>query len=309
MLDARLLKCFAMVAEELHFGRAAERLFMTQPPLSQNIRKLEAELGVPLLMRNTRSVRLTAAGEELKRRIASLESEMAATRLAVKRVHRGEQGHLSIGLTPSAAYSAFSSCLYSFRQAYPDVLVDVSEMNSSEMPDALRRGRLDMALMRPPFADHDLLPERVLAEPLVFAVRKDHPLTAAYPEGLPLADALRHELIGYSRQNSRYFSEIMQRLARHAAVTPNIVQESMIPTVLALVEAGIAAAVVPANLGRARADTLAYLPLLECAAIEAELLLARAPDQPNVAVENFVQIMRQWGRAMAASKIAGSPSP
>ena len=295
VLDVRLLKCFAMVAEELHFGRAAARLFMTQPPLSQNIRRLEAQLEVPLLERNTRSVRLTAAGEELKRRIAILEREMAATRLAVSRVHRGEQGHLCIGLTPSAAYSAFSSCLYTFRQAYPGVFVEVSEMNSSEMPDALRHGRLDMALMRPPFADQDLLPERVLAEPLVFAVRKDHSLAVSHAKGLPLADALRCELIGYSRQTSQYFSEIMQRLGRHAAVAPNIVHESMIPTVLALVEAGIAAAIVPANLGRARPDTLAYLPLLGCEGIEAELLLARAPDQENIAVDNFLRIMRQWG--------------
>lgn len=299
MLDARLLKCFAMVAEELHFGRAAERLFMTQPPLSQNIRRLEAVLEVPLLVRSTRSVQLTAAGEELKRRIASLEMEMAATRLAVRRVHRGEQGHLRIGLTPTAAYSAFSSCLYTFRQAYPDVFVEVSEMNSSEMPDALRHGRLDMTLMRPSFADQDLQPERVLAEPLVFAVRKDHPVAAAHPGGLALADALRCELIGYSRQTSQYFSDTLQRLARHAAVAPNIVQESMLPIVLALVEAGIAAAVVPANLGRARADTLAYLPLRGCGGIEAELLLARAPGQANAAVDNFLRIMRQWGANQA----------
>lgn len=301
MLDVRLLKCFAVVAEELHFGRAAERLYMTQPPLSQNIRKLEAELDVPLLMRNTRSVRLTAAGEELKRHIAIIEAEMAATRLAVSRVHRGEQGHLSIGLTPSAAYSAFPSCLYAFRQAYPDVSVEVAEMNSSEMPDALRRGRLDMVLMRPPFADQDLRPEPVLAEPLVFAVRKDHGLAARHPEGLALLEAMRQPLIGYARQNSHYFHEILQRLARVAGVEPNIVQESMIPTVLALVEAGIAAAIVPANLSRARFDTLVYLPLLECGGVEAELLLARAPNQDSKAVDNFLSMMQQWGGPAARS--------
>ncbi len=295
MLDVRLLKCFSVVAEELHFGRAAERLYMTQPPLSQNIRKLEAELDVPLLVRSTRSVRLTAAGEELKRRIAILEREMAATRLAVSRVHRGEQGHLSIGITPSAAYSAFSSCLYAFRQAYPEVTVEVAEMNSSEMPDALRGGRLDMALMRPPFADQDLNPERVLAEPLLFAVRKDHYLVGRFPHGIPLAEALRCPLIGYARRDSRYFNEILQRMARMAGVEPNTVQESMIPTVLALVEAGIAAAIVPANLSRARFDTLAYLPLLDCDGIEAELLLARTPGPNNMAVDNFLRMMRQWG--------------
>lgn len=295
MLDARLLKCFSVVADELHFGRAAERLYMTQPPLSQNIRKLEAELDVPLLVRSTRSVRLTAAGEELKRRIEILERETAATRLAVRRVHRGEQGHLSIGITPSAAYSAFSSCLYAFRQAYPDVTVEVAEMNSSEMPDALRRGRLDMALMRPPFADPDLNPERVLAEPLVFAVRKDHHLVERFPQGIPLGEAFATPLIGYARRDSRYFNEILRRMARMAGMEPNTVQESMIPTVLALVEAGIAAAIVPANLSRARFDTLAYLPLLDCEGIEAELLLARTPGANNMAVDNFLRRMRHWG--------------
>lgn len=295
MLDIRLLKCFAAVAEELHFGRAADRLYMTQPPLSQNIRKLEAELGVPLLLRNTRSVRLTAAGEELKRRIAIIEREMAAARQAVARVHRGEQGHLSIGITPSAAYSSFSSCLYAFRQQYPEVAVEVAEMNSSEMPDALRRGSLDLALMRPTYADTDLLPERVLAEPLVLAVRRDHPLAASYPQGVPLAEALRRPLVGYSRSTSRYFHTMLQTLARKANVVPNVVQESMIPTVLALVEAGIAGAIVPANLSRARFDTLVYLPLQGCGGVEAELLLARAPGQQNTAVDNFLSLMRQWG--------------
>ena len=299
MLDVRLLKCFSVVAEELHFGRAAERLYMTQPPLSQNIRKLEAELDVPLLVRNTRSVRLTAAGEELKRRIGIIEREMAATRVAVSRVHRGEQGHLNIGITPSAAYSAFPSCLYAFRQAYPDVIVEVAEMNSSEMPDALRGGRLDMALMRPAFADADLNAERVLAEPLVFAVRKDHCLVDRFPEGIPLSQALSSPLIGYARRDSHYFNEILQRMVRIAGVEANTVQESMIPTVLALVEAGIAAAIVPANLSRARFDTLAYLPLLDCGGIEAELLLARSPGPNNMAVDNFLRMMRQWGGSTA----------
>ena len=302
MLDTRLLKCFAVVAEELHFGRAARRLFMTQPPLSQNIRKLEALIGVPLLMRSTRSVRLTAAGSELKQRVASLEREMTAAVLAVRRVHKGEQGQLRIGVTPSAAYSAFPQCLFTFRQRYPDVVVEVWEMNSSEMPDALRHGRLDMALVRPPFADEDLSPEPVLAERLVFAVRSDHPIVRDHPDGVLLADALRCELIGYSRNSSRYFNEMLQRLARQAAVTPNIVQESMIPTVLALVEAGIGAAIVPANLSRARADTLVYLPLLDCGGVDAALLLARAPEQANSAVDNFLAIMRQWGARLLPSE-------
>src|SRR5690606_3943255 len=116
MLDSKLADMFMVVAEELHFGRAAQRLFMTQPPLSQAIRRLEEQVGATLFMRTTRSVRLTAAGEELQRRLRLIGAELEQTVQAVQQVHRGETGLLRIALTPSSAYAGVSRHLYCFRQ-------------------------------------------------------------------------------------------------------------------------------------------------------------------------------------------------
>lgn len=294
MLDTRLLKCFAVVAEELHFGRAAKRLCMTQPPLSQSIRQLEAQLQAQLLSRTTRSVRLTPAGEVLKQRLRVLEDEMGQIVHAVQAAHSGTEGALHVGLTPSSAYSTFPRCLHAFRQAHPAVSIELHEMNSSDMPDALRQGRLDMALMRPPFAHADFEPVTILAEPLMLAVRSDHPVAQGSAEGMPLAEALRCELIGYSIQNSRYFHGVLQRLAARAEVLPRYTQESMIPTILALVEAGFGAAVVPASLSRARSDTLTYLTLHDCDDIQAELLLVQAPEHRSPAAGRLVEVLRAW---------------
>jgi len=292
MIDSRLLNVFAVVAEELHFGRAAQRLFMTQPPLSQSIKKLEEILKVQLLTRSTRSVRLTPAGLELQRRLKQLNKDTELAIQAVQQVHRGEKGRLTLGLTPSASYSNVSQSLYNFRVQYPDVVLDLKEMNSSEMPEALHKRHLDLALLRRPFADPDLAPELIYSEPLLFAIRQDHPLPRSGARSLTLQQAMSFDLIGYARQNSRYFSQIFQLLIIQSQAAPRIVQESMIPTILTSVEAGIGAAIVPASLSRLRADTLAYLELRNAGAIRAELLAARQPANPNPAIDNFLALMK-----------------
>lgn len=294
MLDTRLLKCFAVVAEELHFGRAAQRLCMTQPPLSQSIRALETQLQAQLLTRTTRAVRLTPAGEVLKQRITVLEHEMRLTIQSVQATHKGIEGTLRIALTPSAAYSTFPQCLHAFRQTFPNVVVDLQEMNSSDMPEALRQGRLDMALIRPPFAHATLEPLLILSEPLMLAIRKDHPVAQRCAQSISLAQALKCELVGYSRQSSRYFHDVLQQLALKAQSPLHITQESMIPTILALVEAGFGAAFVPATMSRARSDTLTYLTVTGCGDIRAELLVVKAPDHESVAVANMLKIIHEF---------------
>lgn len=304
MIDSRLLNVFAVVAEELHFGRAAQRLFMTQPPLSQSIKKLEEILKVQLLTRSTRSVRLTPAGLELQQRLVQLNKDTELAIQAVQQVHRGEKGRLTLGLTPSASYSNLSQSLYSFRLKYPDVVLDLKEMNSSDMPEALHKRQLDLALLRPPFADPDLAPELIYSEPLVFAIRRDHPLPRSGARSLSLKKAMSFDLIGYARQSSRYFSQIFQLLTIQSQATPHIVQESMIPTILTSVEAGIGAAIVPASLSRLRADTLAYLELRNAGAIRAELLAARQPANPNPAIDNFLVLMKADSSADATRSIS-----
>jgi len=290
-LDSRLLEVFAVVAEELHFGRAAQRLHMSQPPLSQSVRRLEEALEVRLLERTTRSVRLTPAGAELQRRIQRMQADTDAMVRAVRQADKGEVGQLAIGLTPSAAYSNLLQAMYLFRQRYPGIALALHEMNSSEMPDALHQRRLDLALLRPPFADADLAPERILVEPMVLAVRRDHPL--ANRRWVSLAQVAGLDLVGYSRVNSRYFSQVLHRMLTASGKPPRIVQESMIPTILALVEAGFGAAVVPASLARMRADMLAYISIRGDGVVPAELVAARHPGNANPAIEPFLDLIRK----------------
>ncbi|CAM3693088.1 HTH lysR-type domain-containing protein [Bordetella sputigena] len=313
MIDSRLLHVFSVVAEELHFGRAAQRLHISQPPLSQSIRKLEEALGARLLIRSTRSVRLTAAGAELHRRVRQLSADSEAMVRAVQQTAKGEVGHLVIGLTPSAAYSNLSEVLYEFRRRYPTVSLDLREMNSNAMPEALHLRQLDLALLRPPFADPDLAPLRVYDEPMLVAMRKDHPL--ARKRWVTMNQVLDHDLIGYSRHNSRYFSQIQQLMtgAVHTGAVqtgavqtglgqpgagqkpPRIVMESMIPTILTLVEAGFGLALVPAALSRMRTDTLVYAGVRGPGAMRAELLAARQPSSVNPAIDRFIAIMQAVG--------------
>lgn len=290
MINDRLLHAFSVVAEELHFGRAAQRLHLSQPPLSKTIRKLEQTLGVQLLIRSTRSVRLTAAGVELYRRVQQIEADSKAMVRAVQQTAKGESGYLTVGLTPSAAYSNLSEILYEFRKRYPTVRLDLREMNSNQMPEALHQRQLDLAILRPPFADPDLSPELIYHEPMVVAMRKDHRL--ASKRWVTMRQVLDYDVVGYSRQNSRYFSQIQQLMIDAAGKPASIVMESMIPTILTLVDAGFGIAVVPAALARMRADTLAYVGLRGPGARRAELLAARQPSSDNPAVDRFIEVIR-----------------
>lgn len=293
MLDSKLSEMFLVVAEELHFGRAAQRLFMTQPPLSQAIRRLEEQIGATLFIRTTRTVQLTAAGAELQRRLRLIGNELEQTLQAVQQVHRGETGMLRIALTPSSAYAGVSRHLYRFRQDFPQVDIQIYEMNSSDMPAALYERRVDVALIRPSFAVPDLNPQLVESEPMMFVVRRDDPRAQEHSQGLTLHQAFSYEMVAYSRQQSRYFHLLQQRMLQRSGCLPRFAQESMVPTVLVMVEAGIAPAIVPASLARLRTDTLEYLPLLDADDITAELMSAYVSDNNNPALKNFLAVLEQ----------------
>lgn len=288
--DSKLLDLFFVVAEELHFGRAAQRLHMSQPPLSQAVRRLETMLETKLLERTTRTVRLTPAGAELYRRVQRLQADAASAVRAVRQAGKGEVGRLAIGLTPSAAYTALPQAMFDFRQQFPGIVLDLQEMNSSEMPDALHDRRLDLALLRPPFADADLAPQLIHSESMVLAVRSDHPFSRR--RSVSLLQVIELDLIGYSRVYSRYFSQLLNRMLSSTGKPPHIIQESVIPTILALVEAGFGAAIVPSSLARMRADTLAYVTLRGPGVVQADLMSVHHPSNQNAAIEPFIETIR-----------------
>ncbi|MDA0564678.1 LysR family transcriptional regulator [Streptomonospora sp. S1-112] len=239
------LRGFVAIAEELHFGRAAERLAMTQPPLSRQIQKLEREVGVRLLERDSRRVVLTAAGEafltEARRLLALAES---APDLA-RRISAGSRGTLRIGFTAASSYGVLGRLLNTLERELPEIDVDLFEMVTREQVDALLGGELDVGLARPPF-DTDVFGSRVLhREGLLLAVPAAHPL-ARRDGALSVEHLVDVPLIMHSPTKARYFYDLVVGLMpiAHQNVVHTV---SQVLTMVWLVAAGRGVAFVPAS--------------------------------------------------------------
>lgn len=247
MFSLSRLTCFIAVAEELHFGRAAERLHMTQPPLSRQIQQLESELGVNLIDRTTRSVTLTPAGVAFlpdARRIVQL-AEGAA--LNVKRVPAGDLGTVVVGFTAASAHAILPRLLDTARVQLPDVKLDLREMVSAAQIEGLMTGELDLGMARPPLKRPGLVSRPLLHEQLIAAVPAGHPLLDMSRQ-LTLGDLDGQDMIMYSPVQARYFNELLISTFTIAGATPRYVQYvTQVHTMLVLVRSGIGIALVPAS--------------------------------------------------------------
>jgi DNA-binding transcriptional LysR family regulator len=239
------VRCFVAVAEELHFGRAAERLAMTQPPLSRQIQKLERTVGAQLLDRDNRQVRLTAAGsaflEDCYRLTTTLDQAVTNARL----VEGGSAGTLHLGFTAVSAMAVLGPLLKLLGEELPDVEVVLHERVTGAQVDGIRRGEIDLGLARPPF-DTSLLSSRVvLREPLRAVLPVGHPLAAARgPLGPEDFDGV--PVISYHPVTARYFHEMTVRfLVNGQSRIKQHVQQIL--TAELLVAAGEGVAFVPAS--------------------------------------------------------------
>lgn len=296
-LDDRLLACFCAAAEELHFGRAAARLFMSQPPFSQQIKRLEAMVGAPLFVRTTRSVRLTPAGEVMYQHARTIAGQTRVMLRAVRQAAEGEGGSLVVGIAPTAAYSPVAEALYRYRVAHPQVTLDLREMNSVTMEAMLRAQTIDVAVMRPMSMDPEFDRVEVFREPMMLALRRDHPWAGRRRVSVEQAALL--PLIGYSQQASPYFRGMLQAMFADAGKSPRFVQDSVIPTVLTLVEIGVGAAIVPRSLSRLRSESLAFVPLQDSSRAMATIVVASLHGGANPAVDHFRAALRQADRRPA----------
>lgn len=298
VFSLRALNSFIAVAEELHFGAAAERLHMTQPPLSQQIRLLEEALGTELFVRSTRSVQLTVAGKVLLERARRLLADSAAAAQEVERAGRGEVGRLVLGFPNSAAYRVLPRALRLYKSRYPQVELDLREMLSSDLLDALHSRQLDVALVR---ASSSMLGpdlETVVAsrEDMVLALPSQHPL--AELDVVPVQRLEGVALIGFTAVGSRYFRERLDLIFTTAQVRPHITQESVLPTILAFVEAGLGVALVPASVARMRSDELVYRPISGAQdTAQALLYCVRRKGETAPAVRNFFDTVDALGLA------------
>jgi DNA-binding transcriptional LysR family regulator len=260
MFELSQLRCFVAAAEELHFGRAARRLNMTQPPLSRQIQLLERILGVALLERTSRVVRLTPAGRvfllEARRIIRLAES---AT-LAARRVAQGDAGRIALGFTAASGYSFTPRIVSRARALYPNVELELREMVSGDQVESLLTGLIDIGFLRPPIERSEFESRRIVCERLV----------AAFPTGDARAAepelGLRHfdgtALIMYSREGAGYFHDMLQALFREAGAAPSFVQHAtQIHSMLGLVQAGLGAAIVPEAATGLHLDGVDFRPL------------------------------------------------
>ena len=255
------VRCFIAVAEELHFGRAAERLSMTQPPLSRQIQKLERSVGAGLLERGNRGVTLTPAGvvflEDAYRMINTLDQAVAQAR----RVESGSAGTVHLGFTAVSAIGILGPLLGLLGQELPDVEVILHERVTRAQVDGIRRGELDLGLARPPF-DTAALSSRVVArEPLRAVVPQGHPLAAVEgPLGPEDFDGL--PVISYHPVQARYFHELTVRylVNGHPRIEQRVQQ---ILTAVLLVAAGEGVALVPASASALGVAGVVYKPLAD----------------------------------------------
>jgi DNA-binding transcriptional LysR family regulator len=249
LFEISQLRCFVAVAEELHFSRAAERLNMTQPPLSRQIRLLEHSVGVALLERTSRSVTLTAAGAAFlpeATRILRLAQEAA---VKARRTASGEQGSLTIGFSAASGYSLLPAVVRGIRQACPQVALNLKELVSTAQVEALNAGEIDLGLMRPHTINSELESILMVTESLMLAIQESD--AHLWPEAPTLACVHGKPFVMYSPYEARPFYQMLSERFAKAGVVPDIVEHiGQVHTMLALVGAGMGAALIAEGAAR-----------------------------------------------------------
>ena len=294
-MELRHLRYFVAVAEEGHITRAAERLGIQQPPLSQQIQALERELDTPLFRRKPRGVELTPAGrtlyDEARAILARADEAVAAT----KRAAQGEAGRIGIGFTSSASFHPFvPRAIRAFREAHPLVALALEESGTVELVAALRSETIDAAFVRSPVGENaDLTVRPLLEEAMVAAVPSGHKLSAA-SEPLPLAVLAGETFILYRRPVGPGLHDAIIAACDRAGFSPQIGQEAprMLST-LSLVAAGLGVTVVPASMSRLEAEGVVYRPLDPSAQLTAPLNLAYRRGEISAAVRRFVALVQR----------------
>lgn len=291
-LELRHLRYFSMVADELHFGRAAARLTLSQPALSVQIRQLEEMVGAQLFERHSRMVALTDAGrafdEAAQRILRDVDAAIQAARLA----GAGHSGVLRVGFSPTLMISTLSQVVRAFRAKYPAVRVDLRELASAEQVEALLRGDLDLAFMRATVTEPRLHAELFMREPLLIAVHRDH--AVAKQQQVRLSSLAKEPWVLFPRAIAPQLHEQVLGLCRQAGFVPNVVQESReVYTTVGLVGAGVGVTIIPATIQQMASQFVVYKRIPRASV---RLTMVRPAGQVRPVVEEFLALARKAGR-------------
>jgi DNA-binding transcriptional LysR family regulator len=246
-MELRHLRYFVAVAEELHFGRAAERLYIAQSALSQQILSLETEIGIQLLERTKRRVQLTAAGQVLLEDTRNIIHQVEQAIERSQRVARGEIGQLRIGFTILALHGVLPPMLTAFRNRYPNVKLMLSEMSTQAQLEALRHQQIDVGFLHPPIDGRDLELLEIKSEAMVVVLPSQHPL--ARRKRITVRSLSPYPLIIHPRHEGPVLYDRILQLYSNADCQPTIAQEATTsPTRIGLVATGIGVTFVPEGL-------------------------------------------------------------
>jgi DNA-binding transcriptional LysR family regulator len=285
-VELRQLRYFVAVAEELHFRRAAERLHISQPPLSQQIRALEEELGFALLVRTRRRVELTPAGEAFLHDARALLSELEGAVATARRIDAGQTGRLRISFVGSALLSIVPGTVERFRASRPGVEIELRERPTVDQLRAVRAGVADVGLVRPPIDDDGQLSvATVLRERTVAALPAGHPLAAV--RRVPLRRLAAEPLVLFPRDQAPGYHDLLVNALAEAGAAPRVIQYAPeMLTIIGLVAAGAGVSLVPASVNRLALDGVTYRPVVG-APLSELVAITRAGDD-SALVRAFV---------------------
>ncbi|WP_341864138.1 LysR substrate-binding domain-containing protein [Gymnodinialimonas sp. 57CJ19] len=293
-MDFKRLTYFVAVAEELHFGRAAARLDIAQPPLSRQIAQLEAELGVQLFDRSRSQIKRTQAGDALLVRARDILERLDRTKREVKRIGEGAAGRLRIAFIGSASYGVLPELIRTFRSEYPDVELALSALNNAELKTALIERQIDIAFARPALEDDEIRCDLIHQEPLILAVPAESDL--AERDELILAELKRETFVLYPRRPRPSFADYVLKICKKEGFIPGSeVLAQDYQTAIALVSVGVGISVVPQSVSQSDRHGVVFRPFEE-GNLGTAISLAVRRDNQSVHTNQFVTVAQKFAR-------------
>ncbi|MDJ0633760.1 MAG: LysR family transcriptional regulator [Xenococcaceae cyanobacterium MO_188.B29] len=292
-MELRHLKYFVAVAEELHFGRAAEKVQITQPVISDQIRRLEQELGVKLFFRTKRTVELTEPGKIFFKEAKQILERVEKAVDAVQKADRGELGSLMIGYTGPALYTLLPKIIRTFRDRYPQVELVLKEICTNEQVEALNSGNIEVGFLHPP-VDGEFEFISIMTEKMVLALPEDHPLTTFTK--VPISKLSNQSFILFPRHEGLSLYNRILLMCQQAGFAPKIVQEvTPQPTMIGLVAAGIGVSLVSESLQNINRPGVVYRKL-DVTTPELELVAAWKKEKVSPVLPKFLQVVTEITR-------------